>query len=101
MNYKLNTGAGSTFTSVSEKAKQISTEQNIIVEFEFNGVICLVSKDTNLEWLYRDYANSWTMEWKEVGPDCLRQYNNKTKEELKKKKLSQTKRLLNKADSIK
>ncbi len=43
--YKLSTSCGSNFTSVSEKAKQIAIERNVIVEFEFNGVTCLVSKN--------------------------------------------------------
>lgn len=74
MNYKLNTKAGNNFSAVSEKAKQIATEKNIVVEFEFNGIICLVNKNTNLDWLYRDYSNSWTMDWKTVGPRCLAEY---------------------------
>ncbi len=75
MNYKLDTSAGNNFSTVAEKAKQISTKKNMIVEFEFNGVTCLVSKATNLEWLYRDYSNSWTMEWKQVGFDCVEKYS--------------------------
>lgn len=86
MNYKLNTNVGNDFSTVAEKAKQITAEQNAIVEFEFNGVTCLVSKDTNLEWLYRDYANSWTMDWKQVGSDCVKEYDKETKAELKKRK---------------
>jgi len=86
MNYKLNTCGGDNFTTVSEKAKKIATKENRIVEFEFNGVTCLVSKDTNLEWLYRDYANSWTMDWKQVGADCVKSYDKETKAELKKRK---------------
>lgn len=74
MNYKLNASVGNNFSSVAEKAKEISIEKNITVEFEFNGVTCIVDKNTNLEWLFRDYRNSWTMEWKIVGPDCLSEY---------------------------
>jgi len=85
MNYKLNTGAGDTFSKVAEKAKQIATERNFTVEFEFNGVTCLVSTDTNLEWLYRDYVNSWVMEWKKIGPDCAKEYDKVTKAEFKKR----------------
>lgn len=72
--YKLNAGAGSTFESVAEKAKSIATEIATTVEYDFNGVRCLVDKDTNLERLWRDYSNSWTMEWKEVGPNCVEAY---------------------------
>lgn len=101
MNYKMNTGAGDNFSTVAEKAKQLATERNFIVEFEFNGVTCLVSKDTNLEWLYRDYANSWTMDWKQAGPDCVKEYDKETKAELKKEKPLPKKKLPNKADSTK
>ena len=66
-NYKSDASVGSNFTDVSQKAKQIANEKGLTVEFEFNGVTCLVNKDTNLEWLHRDYSNSWTMEWKTVG----------------------------------
>lgn len=74
-NYKLNTMGGDTFGKVSEKAKQIATEKITVVEFDFNGVTCLVNENTNLEWLYRDYSNSWTMEWETVGPDCVESYS--------------------------
>jgi len=86
MNYKLNTNVGNNFSTVAEKAKQIAIKNNVIVEFEFNGVTCLVSKDTNLEYLYRYYADSWLMEWKQVGPDCLPDYDNDTKIEYMRRK---------------
>lgn len=78
-NFKLDTGAGDSFSRVAEKAKAISENKNRIVEFEFNGVNCLVNKTTNLDWLYRDYSNSWTMEWKTVGPICVEEYDTETK----------------------
>lgn len=80
MNYKLETMAGDSFDNVSEKAKEIATEKKLIVEFDFNEVKCLVDSSTNLEWLYRDYSNSWTMDWKIVGPDCFSVYGKKTQE---------------------
>lgn len=81
----LNTDAGNNFSSVAEKAKQIATERNNNVEFDFNGIKCIVSASTNLEWLYRDYSNAWTMEWKEVGPDCVIHYDTATIDELTKR----------------
>jgi hypothetical protein len=86
MNYKLNASAGNNFDTVSEKAKQIATEKCVTVEFEFNGVICLVNKETNLEWLYRDYCNSWLMDWKLVGPRCLKEYEPSIQKEFEKRK---------------
>jgi len=85
MNYKLDTSAGNNFSTVSEKAKQIATEKSVTVEFEFNGVICLVDKNTNLDWLYRDYSNSWIMEWKTVGTNCLPEYMPEVQEEFEKR----------------
>lgn len=85
MNYKLDTSAGNNFSTVAEKAKQIATEKNVTVEFEFNGVTCLVDKNTNLDWLYRDYSNSWTMEWKTVGANCQSEYTPQVQAEFEKR----------------
>lgn len=99
MNYKLNTSAGNNFSTVSEKAKQIATEKNVTVEFEFNGVICLVDKNTNLEWLHRDYSNSWTMEWKTVGANCLPEYTPEVQAEFgRRTKLNEGKRAKQEAE---
>lgn len=86
MNYKLKTNAGNNFSTVSEKAKQIATEKSVTVEFEFNGIICLVDKNTNLDWIYRDYSNSWLMDWKLVGPRCLENYEPAIQKEFEKRK---------------
>lgn len=85
MNYKLDTSAGNNFSTVAEKAKQIATEKKVTVEFEFNGVTCLVDKNTNLDWLYRDYSNSWTMEWKTVGANCQSEYTPQVQAEFEKR----------------
>jgi len=85
MNYKLEANWGMNFHQVSEKAKQIATEKSVVVEFEFNGCICLVNSNTNLDWLYRDYCNNWTMEWKQVGADCVAEYSSDVKAELEKR----------------
>lgn len=80
----LKTSAGNTFDSVSKEAKDL-TDKHELVEFKFNEVICLVNKDTNLNWLYRDYSNSWTMGWKQVGPDCLENYEPEVQKEFEEK----------------
>lgn len=82
---KLVASAGSTFSRVAETGKAKATEQKCWVEFEFNGVICRVDSNTNLDWLYRDYSNSWTMEWKEVGPMCVEKYHPTVQTELEAK----------------
>lgn len=73
--------AGDSFNNVALQAQQTAELHNTTAYFDFNGVKCIVSKDTNLEWLYRDYSNSWTMDWKQVGPDCLKQYEPEVKAE--------------------
>lgn len=99
MSYKLKTNAGNNFSTVSEKAKQIATDKNVTVEFEFNGIICLVNKNTNLDWLYRDYANSWTMDWKTVGPRCLAEYEPAIQSEFEKRtKIKEEKRAKEEAE---
>lgn len=84
-NYILNSNAGNTFDSVSLKAKSIATEKEVIVEFDFNGIKCLVSKSTDLKLLWRDYANAHLMEWKEVGHDCMKIYSSEIETELNKR----------------
>lgn len=89
---ELKVGVGDRFSEVAEQAKKIMLAgknlegQLDFVEFDFNGVLCKVNKDTNLDWLNRDYMNSWTMEWKEVGPDCVEAYDPATQKELDKRK---------------
>ncbi len=85
MNYKLETHCGNTFTEVAKNAKEIAIDKQITVEFDFNGVQCLVDSSTNLEWLNRDYLNSWTMEWKIVGPKTTPIYDSKTTKEFERR----------------
>lgn len=86
-NLKIDTRLGSNFSQVAQIAKDTATEtQN--AEFDFNGVKCIVSRDTNLDALIRDYTNSWTMEWKTVGPDCVAEYSPETAKELKNRQIA-------------
>lgn len=99
MNYKLDTSAGNNFSTVAEKAKRIAVEKNTVVEFEFNGVTCLVNKNTNLDWLYRDYSNSWTMDWKVLGADCLPAYEPEVQAEFERRtKINEEKRAKEEAE---
>lgn len=95
MNYKVDTSICNDFNIVAKKAKEIAIEKNVIAEFEFNGCICLVNSTTNLEWLFRDYMNHWTMDWKTIGTDCVSEYSDEVKVELEKRnKLKEQKREL-------
>ena len=86
MNYKLkNDFFGNTFDEVAEQAKIIASEKDFkhdAVEFEFNGAICLVDKNTSLERLWRDYSNHFIMDWETVGPDCPEYYSQEVQAEL-------------------
>lgn len=84
-NLKIDASIGNTFDSVATKAKELSAEQDRLVEFEFNGVTCVVDYKTDLSLLYRDYANAHTMEWKTVGPVCNYEYLQETIDELKRR----------------
>lgn len=76
-NYKLDANCGNTFDNVSLRAKDIATNarKELIVEFDFNGVKCLVSKNTDLALLWRDYKNAHLMNWKKVGHGCVAEYS--------------------------
>lgn len=90
-NYILGNSAGSNFDSVSKKAYEIACSLKRIVEFEFNGRKCLVSSTTVLENLWRDYSNSWTMDWRTIGPDCADNYSPEVAEELRNRLIAQEK----------
>lgn len=79
---KLNTSAGDSFNEVAQKAKSISVRTKQIVNFDFNGINCIVSEKIDLDLLYRDYSNSFIMDWKQVGPDCLIEYEPEVFKEL-------------------
>lgn len=88
----IKSSAGDNFNAVAEKAKVIAKDKNTVVEFDFNTIRCLVDKNTNLDWLWRDYANAHRMDWKEVGSDCVAKYDNKIQAELdKRNKLAEEK----------
>lgn len=70
MNYKLKTLAGDEISTVASKAKVIAQDKSTTVEFDFNGIQCLVNSKTDLEMLLRDYHNAFTMKWKTIGPNC-------------------------------
>ena len=81
-NYKIEPHAGVSLKDVVEEALDVAIERKWTVEFDFNGVKCLVNENTVPEYLYRDYMNSWTMNWKIVGPDCVAKYDIQTQTEL-------------------
>lgn len=88
MNKILETYGGDRFSDVAKEAKSIAIEDNLVVEFKFNGVKCLVDKNTNLDWLERDYHNSFEMEWRVIGGECVAEYDLETQEELKRRRIA-------------
>jgi hypothetical protein len=91
-NYKLEAHCGEMFSQVAKKAKELSIEKNMVVEFDFNGIQCLVDKNTVLDWLDRDYSNGFVMDWKTIGPDCKMTYDYDTEIELRTRQLEKAKR---------
>lgn len=81
-NLILETNWGKDFNGVAKEAKEKATEKRH-VEFEFNGIDCIVSPSTNLCNLLRDYHNAFTMGWKKIGPDCADKYSKEMEKELK------------------
>lgn len=81
----LKTSYSDNFSDVTLKAGHIVIKTNRNVRFDFNDIICIVSKKTNLKWLLRDYMNAHLMKWKTIGPDCLPDYDIKTKRMLRKR----------------
>ena len=88
-NYTIEATCGDWFENVAQRAKDIATRGSEInlydafaVEFKFNDIKCIVNKDTNLEWLHRDYVNGMTMDWKVVGPACIENYTPEVQTEL-------------------
>jgi hypothetical protein len=82
---KLDVYAGDSFDEVAQLAKSKTTDR-VNIKFEFNGVTCVVSKNTNLEFLFRDYKNALSMEWNTVGPTCRKNYSKKIESDINKKK---------------
>jgi hypothetical protein len=92
----ISTCCGDWFPKVAERARETVLYRNAklnidntIVVFDFNGIKCLVNKDTNLEWLERDYQNAHMMEWRQVGPECYAQYEPEVLVELDKREKAQ------------
>jgi hypothetical protein len=89
-NIVIETNAGSHFDTTAKRAKDLSikakeNELDVLHEFDFNGINCIVGADTNLEWLFRDYQNAFTMGWKTIGHDCVKEYSEEVKIELEKR----------------
>lgn len=90
-NFIIEPRLGSNFNTIAKEAKTQAVRnsnnkstrgQN--VEFNFNGITCIVSRDTNLENLYRDYNTAHKLNWKIIGPDCKEKYDAKITNAIKK-----------------
>jgi len=95
----MSTCCGDWFPKVAERAKdtvlyrnKVLHIDNTITYFDFNGIKCLVNKDTNLEWLERDYQNAHIMTWKQVGPECYAQYESEVQAELERREKAREER---------
>lgn len=82
---KLETIAGESFFEVAKNAKELAKDHSE-VDFDFNGINCAVSKDTDLDLLYKYYSDAHVMEWVAVGPNCLAEYEPEVDKELRKRR---------------
>lgn len=79
----LDTFAGDTFGNVAKLAKETSENFSVNVEFDFNGIKCIVNKNTNLDYLHRDYTHAYILNWKEIGPNCEKKYSIDIEDDIK------------------
>ena len=86
---KLETFGGNNINTVTKEAKEQSIKENAIVEFDFNGILCRVSEQTNIDLLLRDYGNSFLMGWKTIGTVCVDEYSSELLAEMKIKREEQ------------
>lgn len=64
--------------NLMQKAKQVAIQQNDVVFFVLQDVRVEVDKETNIDWLLRDFFNALNMEWEKVGPECVERYDEAT-----------------------
>jgi len=68
---ELETHCGWSFEPTAQKAQEMSKgNEPQLVKFNFNGIDCFVSPTTDIALLFRDYYNAFSLEKKEIGPDC-------------------------------
>jgi hypothetical protein len=84
---KLESSLGSSIDTFSKKVKEQAVNENVIIEFDFNGILCRVSKNTNIDYLLRDYGNAHLMKWKTISG--LTEYSEELKSEIKTKQEEQ------------
>jgi len=72
---KYDTSAGDMFGHVAREANALALSKDSLVEFDFNGINCVVDGNTDLKLLLRDYHNAHLMEWKEIGHECAAEYS--------------------------
>lgn len=90
---ELETFAGDSFYDVALKSKEIlNNSDNVVVQFDFNGVKCIVTSETNPEWLYRDYCNSLSYDIPEFATGTESDYSVEIQEQLNKAIIEREKR---------
>lgn len=70
--------AGDHIKEISKKAFKMAIEKKCLVRFNFNDLVCRIDAETNLDSFYRDYTNAHIMEWSDIGPVCVLQYDTET-----------------------
>lgn len=76
---------GRSFHKVAEDAKEISQQEGALLSFDFNGVTCQITEDTDLELLWRDYEYALKLSWPVIGPNCPKEWPARITEAIVKK----------------
>lgn len=78
MNTTYEAGIGENINTATNTAKALAIKKDQVVEFDFNGILCVVNKDTDPKLLTRDYGNAHKMGWTTIGPIFLSKYDDAT-----------------------
>jgi hypothetical protein len=76
-------------TDAVNEGVQLATLKNVVVEFDFNEIQCLVSKTTKPDLLVRDYMHAHLMQWKTIGPDPVEKYSDEVQADFDSRKKAQ------------
>lgn len=67
---KIEAMPGTSFGPFGESAREVASQRNVVLEYDFNGITVRVSSTTDIELLLRDYDNASYLNTTVIGPDC-------------------------------
>lgn len=81
-NLVLDASLGESVYTIFDQAKEWAIESGGTVEFDFNGVKCIVDQYSNGDFFKRYFHDSFKTGWKKIGPVYLEEYEVNTVIEL-------------------